>query len=153
MSAPHLRYPSSPPGLNVDDRSCHCGFSSIALLTPSQNGDSIQTDFQALQIRFRPILRELGIGIVRMKIPSVRKLNPRCNGLTEFHTHVSRECYAPTVLLIANRLLAPAIVHRHCSPCFHESTLADTAPMPERISRSDGFLFPVTSGSAPCSRR
>lgn len=25
--------------------------------------------------------------------------------------------------------------------------------MPERISRSDSFRFPVTSGSVPCSRR
>ena len=149
MSAPHLRYPSSTPGLNVDDRSCHCGFSSIALPKRRFHPDG----FQALQIRFRPILRELGIGIVRMKIPSVRKLNPRCNGLTEFHTHVSRECYAPTVLLIANRLLAFTIGHCHRSSCFHESIFTDTAPMPERISLSDSFRFPVTFGSVPCSRR
>lgn len=68
--------------------------------------------------------------------------NNRCNGLTEFHAHVSRERYAPTVIFIANRLLAPVIARCHCSPCFHESIFAGTAPMPKRISRSDSFRVP-----------
>ena len=46
-------------------------------------------------------------------------------------------------LLIVNRLLAPAIVHPHRFP---KSVFVGTAPMPERISRSDSFRFPVPVG-------